>query len=30
LDSKYIAIEKSCGTLMGKSDNLSNLTTAVS
>jgi len=30
LDSKYIAIEKSCGTLMGKSDNLSNLTEAVS
>jgi transposase InsO family protein len=30
LDSKYIAIEKSCGTLMEESDNLSNLTKAVS
>jgi hypothetical protein len=26
LDSKHIAIEKSCGTLLGKSDRLTNLT----
>ena len=29
LDSKHIAIEKSCGILEGKSDSLSNLTKAV-
>ena len=30
LDSKHIAIDKSCGTLLGKSDSLSNLTETVS
>ncbi|TXH59658.1 MAG: IS481 family transposase, partial [Bacteroidia bacterium] len=30
LDSKHIAIEKSCGILEGKSDSLNNLTKTVS
>ena len=30
LDSKHIAIEKSCGMLMGESDSICNLTKTVS